>query len=52
MTQEEIEIFIENLDRASRDMCVYPDKMTLDCCDCYLCRKDFFDHVREELKNK
>lgn len=52
MTSEEIEEFIRCLDEKTRDMCVCPDKMTFDCCDCYLCRKDFFEHVREELKNK
>ena len=52
MTSEEIEEFIRDLDEQTKDMCVYPDKMTFDCCDCYLCRKDFIDHVREELREK
>lgn len=52
MSSEEIEKFIKNLDDLSKDMCVYPDKMTYDCCDCYLCRKDFFEHVRADLRDK
>ena len=52
MSSEEIEEFIKNLDDLSKDMCVYPDKMTYDCCDCYLCRKDFFEHVRADLRDK
>ena len=50
MTEEEIELFIKQLDQESEDMCVYPNKQTANCEDCYLCRVDFFNHVREELR--
>lgn len=52
MTSEEIEEFITYLDNESQNMCVYPDKCTFDCCDCYLCRCDYFNHIREELKRE
>jgi hypothetical protein len=52
MKEEDIEIFVEQLDKKSRDMCVYPDRQTFDCCDCYLCRVDYFNKIREELRNE
>jgi len=52
MTEKEIEDFIVQLDKDSQDMCVYPNKQTGECCDCYLCRVDFFNNVRKELKNE
>ena len=54
MLEENIENFISELDQTVTDqeLCVYPDKQTLDCCDCYLCHVDFYNKVREELKNK
>ena len=52
MKEEDIEMFIEQLDKNSRDMCVYPDRQTFDCCDCYLCRVDYFNKIREELRNE
>ena len=48
--EREIEEFIVHLDKKSRDLCVYPDQQTVDCCDCYLCRVSFFNKVREELR--
>ena len=51
MSDKDIEKFIEELDKSTDDMCVYPEKQTLDCCDCYLCRVDFFNMVREQLRN-
>ena len=38
MTDSDIEKFIEDLDKASEDLCVYPEKQTFDCCDCYVQR--------------
>ena len=54
MPEENIENFIAKLDQiiTEQELCVYPDKQTLDCCDCYLCHVDFYNKVREELKNK
>ena len=54
MSEENIEKFISELDQTVTDqeLCVYPDKQTLDCCDCYLCHVDFYNKVRDELKNK
>lgn len=31
------------------NMCVFPDKQTFDCCDCTICRIDFFKHVIQDL---
>lgn len=52
MKEEDIEIFISQLDKNSQDMCVYPDRQTFDCCDCCLCRVDYFNKIREELRNE
>lgn len=54
MSNEEIERFISELDQivTGRKLCVYPDKQTLDCCDCYLCHEDFYNRVRAEIKDK
>ena len=52
MSEQEIEDFITDLDKASKDLCVYPDKQNIDCTDCYLCRVDFFNKVRAELRAK
>lgn len=54
MSKEEIEELIVKLDQivTEEELCVYPDKQTLDCCDCYLCHVDFYNKVRDELKNK
>lgn len=54
MSDNAIENFISALDRivTEQELCVYPDKQTLDCCDCYLCHVDFYNNVRDELKNK
>lgn len=50
LTNEEIEDFIAELDKNSANMCVNPEHQSLDCQDCYLCRVDFFNWVREDLK--
>lgn len=52
MTEQDIETFIRYLDSHSRDMCVYPSKQTTTCCDCYLCRVDYFDQVRNDLRKE
>lgn len=54
MSEENIENFISELDQivTERELCVCPDKQTLDCCDCYLCHVDFYNKIRDELKNK
>jgi hypothetical protein len=52
MTKQFLEDFITKLDQESRDMCVYPDKQTIDCIDCYNCRVDYFNQVRQELINE
>lgn len=52
MTYKELEDFITDLDIASRDMCVYPNQQTLDCCDCYPCRVSYFNKVRADLREK
>ena len=31
------------------NLCVYPEKQTYTCIDCYFCRLDFFNKVRQEL---
>lgn len=51
MKEKDIEEFITYLDQKYKDYCLNPDNMNIDCCDCYPCRKDFFNKVREELKN-
>ena len=51
LSEEEIERFIKYLDEKTRDDCVNPENMTFDCCDCYICRVDFFNKIRNELKN-
>lgn len=50
LTAQEIEEYISYLDRETREMCVNPDNMTFECCDCYLCRVAFFEQVRRDLK--
>lgn len=52
LTNEEIEKLIEYLDEYVRqnELCVYPEKQTFDCCDCYMCRMDYFNKLRRELK--
>ena len=52
MTIENIDKFIRTLDQivTEQELCVYPNKQTLDCCDCYLCHVDFYNKVRDELK--
>lgn len=54
MSDEKIERLISELDQivTERELCVYPDKQTLDCCDCYLCHVDFYNRVRAEIKDK
>ena len=54
MSNEEIERFIAELDSlvTEQELCVYPDKQTLDCCDCYLCHIDFYNKARDELKKQ
>lgn len=54
MSNEEIEKLIDKLDLVvtKQELCVYPNKQTLDCCDCYLCHVDFYNKIRDELKNK
>lgn len=47
--EEDIEEYITELDEISKDMCVFPEKQTLECCDCYMCRVDFFNIVRSRL---
>ena len=49
MSEEEIEEFITELDLNSRDMCVFPNQQTYECCNCYLCRVNYFNQVRKEL---
>jgi len=53
MPEENIEKFISELDKivTERELCVYPDKQTLDCYDCYLCHVDFYNNVRDELRS-
>ena len=34
------------------ELCVYPHKMTIDCNDCYKCRVDYFNWVRQDMINK
>lgn len=52
MSEEEIEEFITELDLNSRDMCVFPNQQTSDCCDCYPCRVSYFNKVRADLREK
>lgn len=54
MSYSEIENIIHELDKivTEQELCVYPDKQTFDCCDCYLCHVDFYNKVRYELKDK
>lgn len=52
MIDREIEDFVMELDKRSAGLCVYPDKQTIDCCDCYLCRVDFFEQVRADLRKE
>lgn len=54
MKDKEIEELITELDKivTDQELCVYPGKQTLDCCDCYLCHVDFYNKVRDELKDK
>lgn len=49
---EEIEELINYLNKyiSQHELCVYPEKQTFDCCDCYLCRIDYFDKIRKELE--
>ncbi|QHJ84985.1 MAG: hypothetical protein [Bacteriophage sp.] len=48
---EEIEKFIADLDKTvtEKQLCVYPEKQEYDCCDCYLCHVDYYNHIRQEL---
>ena len=52
MTRQELEDFITQLDRNTMELCVYPHKMTIDCNDCYKCRVDYFNWVRQDMINK
>lgn len=52
MTRQELEDFITQLDHDSRGLCVYADKMTIDCNDCYECRVNYFNWVRQDMINK
>lgn len=52
MKEEDIENFITQLDKDSKDMGIYPNKQTFECNDCYLCRVDYFNNIRKELKEK
>lgn len=49
----EIDRFIAELDEYVRqyELCVYPDKQTFDCCDCTICRMDFYNKIRENSNN-
>ena len=51
MSTEEIEVFMRKLDKyvCKNELCVYPEKQTFDCCDCYLCRVDYFDKIRKRI---
>lgn len=51
MTHEEIEEFIRELDKevTEKELCVFPDKETFDCCDCYLCHVDYYNQIRRNL---
>ena len=51
MSAEEIEVFMRKLDEyvCKNELCVYPEKQTFDCCDCYLCRVDYFDKIRKRI---
>lgn len=51
MKKEDIEKFITQLDKDSKNMCVCPSKQTFDYCDCYLCRVDYFNNIRRELSD-
>lgn len=53
MDSNRIEAIIKGIDQivTDQELCVYPDKQTLDCCDCYLCHVDFYNKIRDELKN-
>ena len=52
VSAEEIERFINMLDEYVRtnEMCVNPSCETYECLDCYLCRIDFYNKVRDELR--
>ena len=52
MSEEEINDLIQSLDHyiIDNEICVFPEKQTFDCCDCYLCRTDYFDKIRKELE--
>ena len=50
MSTEEIEIELDEYVRL-HELCVYPEKQTFDCCDCYLCRIDFKKKVSYELSH-
>lgn len=52
MTEQKVEDFVRELDRQSTELGVYPDRQTFDCCDCYLCRVDFFKKVRTDLRKE
>ena len=45
------EEFIKALQKVidEENLCVYPEKIDYDCCDCYWCRLDFLNKVRHEL---
>ena len=51
LDEKEIEELINYLDKyiSQNELCVYPEKQTYDCCDCYLCRIDYFRKLRKEL---
>ena len=51
LDEKEIDELIIYLDKyiSQHDLCVYPEKQTFDCCDCYLCRVDYLDKIRKEL---
>ena len=48
----DIEELIKYLDEYVQkyELCVYPEKQTFDCCDCYLCRVDYLNKIRKELE--
>ena len=51
MSEEEINDLIQSLDHyiIDNEICVFPEKQTFDCCDCTLCKDDFFKKIRNRL---
>lgn len=51
MSEEEINDLIQSLDHyiIDNEICVFPEKQTFDCCDCTLCKDDFFKKIRNKL---